>query len=80
MYAIRSYYEVRDLQNKMREIADGEGDLTKQLEIFEFNEMGELTGTINDFLGGLRYLLKDVKDLGVITSYSIHYTKLYELH
>ncbi len=56
--------QVRDLQNKMREIADGEGDLTKQLEIFEFNEMGELTGTINDFLGGLRYLLKDVKDLG----------------
>ncbi len=53
--------QIKDLQDKMNDISVGNGDLTKQVEIFEFNEMGELTATINSFLNGLRILLKDVK-------------------
>lgn len=51
------------LQNKMQEMSKGSGDLTKQIEIFEFNEMGDLTNTINNFINGLRFFLKDVKEL-----------------
>lgn len=56
--------QIKDLQEKMKEISEGNGDLTKQVEIFEFDEIGELTSSINDFLNGLRVLLKDVKILG----------------
>jgi methyl-accepting chemotaxis protein len=56
--------QIKDLQTKMQEIADGGGDLTRELEIFDDDEMGELTGIINNFLYGLRHLLRDVKDLG----------------
>lgn len=56
--------QIKNLKEKMKEIAEGNGDLTKQVEITEFNEIGELTSTINEFLNGLRLMLKNVQLLG----------------
>jgi len=56
--------QLQNLNSKMKEISMGNGDLTKQVEILDYDEVGELTDTINNFLGGLRSLLKEVKNLG----------------
>ncbi|MGL1894699.1 MAG: methyl-accepting chemotaxis protein [Spirochaetaceae bacterium] len=56
--------QINDLSNKMKEISEGGGDLTKQVEVSEFDEVGVLTNTINVFLDGLRTLIKDVLIVG----------------
>ncbi len=56
--------QLKFLNAKMRDIAQGNGDLTKKVEIYEFDEIGALTSTINDFLEGLRKLLSNVSTLG----------------
>ena len=63
MYAIRSYYEYRKLQ---REIVAAENNI-KSLDK-ETKDLGTSTTRA----------LNNVGDNFVITSYSIHYTKLYE--
>ncbi len=46
----------------LRDIAEGEGDLTKRLEIIKRDELGELAGWFNTFLDKLQGLIKKIAD------------------
>ena len=73
MYAIRSYYATTDLS--MSEI---EGGMDKHIGIAVTGKSRVIY--FNSAKIQIPSLLKpvDIKTLSVITSYSIHYTKLYE--
>ncbi|MDM8525949.1 methyl-accepting chemotaxis protein [Desulfococcaceae bacterium HSG8] len=47
---------------RIRDIAEGEGDLTARLEVRNKDELGELAECFNIFIENLRNLVKDVKD------------------
>ncbi len=44
----------------LKDIAQGEGDLTKQLEIRTQDELGELASWFNTFLGNLQQIVRDI--------------------
>jgi methyl-accepting chemotaxis protein len=46
--------------NKLKDIVQGEGDLSRRLNITQFDEVGELTDQINSLIQKLNILLKDV--------------------
>ncbi len=49
------------LRDKMSELANGEGDLTSQLDVRGKDEIGEIAASFNRFLGTLRGLVAQVK-------------------
>ncbi|PCD00214.1 methyl-accepting chemotaxis protein [Halopseudomonas pelagia] len=56
---------VRPIQNilqRISDIADGEGDLTKRVEVNSTDEIGQLGTTINQFLSQLQTLIREVAD------------------
>lgn len=56
---------LRPIQNilaRIRDIADGEGDLTKRVEVHSTDEVGQLGSTINQFLAQLQTLIRQVAD------------------
>ncbi|MBQ0742090.1 MAG: methyl-accepting chemotaxis protein, partial [Pseudomonas sp.] len=56
---------LRPIQNILRrigDIADGEGDLTKRVEVNSTDEIGQLGTTINQFLSQLQTLIREVAD------------------
>ncbi len=46
----------------LKDIAEGEGDLTKRLEIIKKDEIGELAGWFNTFLGKLQGIIKNIAE------------------
>lgn len=48
------------MKRQLKEIADGEGDLTKELEVRSRDEVGELAESFNRMLGNLRSLIRRV--------------------
>ncbi len=54
----------------LRSIAEGEGDLTKRLEIIKKDEVGELAGWFNIFLDQLQNLIKKIKENSSIVNRS----------
>jgi methyl-accepting chemotaxis protein len=46
----------------LKDIAQGEGDLTKRLEIIKHDEIGELAGWFNTFLEKLQGMIKQIAD------------------
>ena len=72
MYAIRSYYEYG--------WADGVYNATSK-KVYQMNlETGSVSKGQYFYVGGYaRMICSYYQLIGVITSYSIHYTKLYEL-
>ncbi|MBQ2885496.1 MAG: methyl-accepting chemotaxis protein [Alphaproteobacteria bacterium] len=51
---------IRKLNNKVKELASGSGDLTKEIDIYTKDEMGEIAENMNVFIGHIRTLVKDV--------------------
>ncbi len=46
---------------RMRDIADGEGDLTKRVDFHANDELGQLCAAINRFLGDIHRIISEVK-------------------
>ena len=53
---------VNDAVAGLRDIAEGEGDLTKRLEIHSRDEVGELATWFNTFLDKLQAIIKEISD------------------
>jgi methyl-accepting chemotaxis protein len=51
---------IRTVVDRLRDIADGEGDLTQTMDIERNDEVGELAKWFNTFIGNLRALIADV--------------------
>ncbi|MDF1881552.1 methyl-accepting chemotaxis protein [Sulfurimonas sp. MAG313] len=50
------------LINTTKQLSDGDGDLTKRLEANTYDEIGEASGYMNDFLDLIRTLIIDAKN------------------
>ena len=64
MYAIRSYYEICDEHPELEE---------KTANLFQSISAENADEILSQVMADA-----NIRELGVITSYSIHYTKLYE--
>lgn len=53
---------LNDLLRRIRDIADGEGDLTKRVAVHSKDELGMLSRTVNDFLEQLQTLIRQVAE------------------
>jgi methyl-accepting chemotaxis protein len=54
--------QIRLLSARMREIAEGDADLTLRASIVQFDEIGDLTGAINSVIGRLQEIVRGVRD------------------
>ena len=52
--------QLKRITAKMKDIHEGEGDLTQRIAITQFDEIGELSDHINRFIGQLNELLQQV--------------------
>ena len=53
---------LNDLLQRIRDIADGEGDLTKRVVVHSSDELGMLSRAVNDFLEQLQTLIRQVAE------------------
>ncbi|MDO3410285.1 methyl-accepting chemotaxis protein [Saccharibacillus sp. CPCC 101409] len=53
---------LRLLNRQMNEIAEGDADLTRSIELRQKDEFGELAGGFNRFVGSLREMMKQIGD------------------
>lgn len=53
---------IQNILGRIRDIADGEGDLTKRVEVNSTDEIGQLGASINQFLAQLQTLIRQVAD------------------
>ena len=52
---------VKKVMNRLKEISQGRGDLTKEIEIDSRDEMGKLAGYFNQFLSNMRDMVQDIQ-------------------
>ncbi|CAJ0557580.1 unnamed protein product, partial [Mesorhabditis spiculigera] len=57
----KSLHPLRVITLMMKEIASGDGDLTKRINYNQPNELGELSGWFNRFLDKLHSLIKEIQ-------------------
>ncbi len=53
---------LKKMQNKMTELVQKGGDLTQTIDLKSKNEIGDLAGSLNLFIGNLREIISEVKD------------------
>ena len=53
---------IKRLNDKVKELASGEGDLTKKIFIYSRDDIGEIAGYVNQFIDQIRMLVKDVSN------------------
>ncbi len=51
---------IKKLNDKVKELASGSGDLTKEIDIYTGDELEVIAGNMNAFLGQVRMLVKEV--------------------
>ena len=51
---------IKKLNDKVKELAGGAGDLTKEIDIYTGDELEVIAGNMNAFLGQIRMLVKEV--------------------
>ena len=56
---------IRQVVNRLRDIAEGEGDLTKRVVVESKDEMGDLAHWVNSFIEGVVSLVKGIQDAGL---------------
>jgi methyl-accepting chemotaxis protein len=62
LFMLRSIINpLQHLNNRMRDIAEGEGDLTKQIDIRSKDEIGEIAYSFNRMVNNLRQLIYQVQ-------------------
>jgi len=54
--------QLKDLENKIHDLAEGDGDLTRQIRITRLDELGRITSHLNRFIENLRLKLLGVSD------------------
>jgi methyl-accepting chemotaxis protein len=59
---------LNEIRDRMKSLASAEGDLTRELEIDTHAELIELAGGFNQFLGRLRTMINDLKDVNAKVS------------
>ncbi|MBN1797155.1 MAG: methyl-accepting chemotaxis protein [Spirochaetales bacterium] len=64
IFASDQMKQLNRINKRMRELLSGGGDLTTRLSIIHFNELGELTSLVNEFMSYLLQLLMQVKNVG----------------
>ncbi len=57
--------QLKNLASRMKDIIQGEGDLTRRLHIIHFDEIGDMVDTINRFMEKLRLILLQVSKSAV---------------
>lgn len=64
----------------MKEIAEGEADLTKTIEVKNKDELGELAGSFNQFTSRLRSIIKALSETSsfITTTFSQFRTDDYD--
>ncbi len=55
---------LNEMTRRINELAGGGGDLTRKVQIYTHDEVGELGGAVNRFIDSLRELLSAIVDLG----------------
>ncbi|WP_050607424.1 methyl-accepting chemotaxis protein [Clostridium niameyense] len=58
---------IDDIKNRMKEIASGEGDLTKRIDITTKDEIGELSLWFNLFIENIEKIIKSILETSKIT-------------
>jgi methyl-accepting chemotaxis protein len=62
---------INNAVERLKDIAQGEGDLTQRLEVSTRDEMGEMANWLNTFLQSLQTMIKDIADnAGTLTNSS----------
>lgn len=59
---------LNQIRDRMKNLASAEGDLTRELEIDTHSELIELAGGFNQFLGRLRNMIVDLKEVNAKVS------------
>lgn len=70
LFAIRIIGSIRTMNTIMKDIAEGEGDLTKRINAKGKDELGELAGWFDMFLNKLQRTVKDISDNAQILNVS----------
>lgn len=52
---------LRMISDRIQNIAEGDGDLTIRIDIARKDELGELAGHVNRFMGKLQHLISDIR-------------------
>ncbi|MDR9828586.1 methyl-accepting chemotaxis protein [Vibrio sp. FNV 38] len=58
-----AYKPIIELRKLVEELAHGEGDLTQKLNVNSDDDLGKIAQSINDFIGQLNTMLKEVQSL-----------------
>ena len=56
-------FHITNVTSAVKDIAEGEGDLTKRIQIKRKNEIGELGEQVNKFIGDLQLMVKKISAL-----------------
>ncbi|OAI39892.1 hypothetical protein AYO40_05315 [Planctomycetaceae bacterium SCGC AG-212-D15] len=64
---------LQQMQRMLRDIAEGEGDLTRQIAIVSRDEVGESAHWFNTFLAKLRGMMRHIKQTGVQVAAAAHH-------
>ncbi len=68
---------MRDVADMLKDISEGEGDLTKRLEIKSEDEVGQVAGYFNNFVEKLQGIIKDIAgNAGTLNTSSNDLSKL----
>lgn len=69
-FAYRIIGSIKTMNNIMKDIAEGEGDLTKRINARGRDELGELAGWFDQFLNKLQRTVKDISENAQILNVS----------
>ena len=53
---------IQEVTNKLKEISEGEGDLTQKIEVSTNDEIGDMADYFNKFVDSIRLLIKQISD------------------
>ncbi len=60
---------IRNLRNMMREMSQGEGDLSQRIEVLSRDELGETSAYFNELLENLQSLMTKISDVALQVSF-----------
>lgn len=63
---------INTINNRVKEIAEGDGDLTKRVEYQSDDELGELSNNINDFISHVHSIVQEVIEVSVQLDKTTH--------
>jgi methyl-accepting chemotaxis protein len=63
---------IHTINNRVKEIAEGDGDLTKRVEYQSDDELGELADNINDFISHVHSIVQEVIEVSVQLDKTTH--------